>query len=262
MHGLIFRGFPWFISVLRCSADTAAVDLNADLGEGMGDPGSDEALLDIVTSANIACGFHAGDALLMRRTVRAALERDVVIGAHVSYPDRADFGRTETGAPPSQIEADVLYQLAALSGIAAAAGGRVRYVKPHGALYHRITRDEPAAVAVVRALRDYDPDLLLMTLPGSLAVEVARSAGIRTVAEGFADRAYTAEGALVPRDQPGALLTEPREVIAQAGRLATSGQPRVHSLCVHGDTPGAVQLAQQVRSALEAAGVPVGPFLP
>lgn len=238
------------------------MDLNADLGEGMGEPGTDEALLDIVTSANIACGFHAGDPLLMRRTVEAALERDVVIGAHVSYPDRANFGRTETGAAPEQIEADVLFQLAALSGLATAAGGSVRYVKPHGALYHRITRDERAAAAVVRALRDFAADLTLMTLPGSVAVEVAEEAGIRTVAEGFADRAYTAEGALVPRDQPGALVTEPESVIAQAHRLASPGQPAVHSLCVHGDTPGAVQLARQVRAALEAGGIPVQSFLP
>lgn len=238
------------------------MDLNADLGEGMGEPGSDEALLDIVTSANIACGFHAGDALVMRRTVQAALERGVVIGAHVSYPDRANFGRTETGASPGQIEADVLFQLAALSGLATAAGGSVRYVKPHGALYHRIARDESAAVAVVRALRDFAADLMLMTLPGSVAVSVAADAGIRTVAEGFADRAYTADGALVSRDQPGAVLTEPREVIDQAGRLASAGRPAVQSLCVHGDTPGAVQLARQVRSALEEGGIPVRSFLP
>ena len=238
------------------------MDLNADLGEGTGEPGSDEALLDIVTSANIACGFHAGDAPLMRRTVRAALERGVVVGAHVSYLDRARFGRTETGAPPARIEADVLYQLAALSGIAGALGGQVAYVKPHGALYHRIARDESAARAVVRALRDFDPGLMLLTLPGSVAVEVAESAGIRTVAEGFADRAYTTDGALVARELPGAVLTNPVDVIAQAGRLATSGRPKVDSLCVHGDTPGAVQLARQVRAALQEAGVPVRPFLP
>jgi UPF0271 protein len=237
------------------------MDLNADLGEGMGHPGSDEELLDIVTSANIACGFHAGNALLMRRTVRAALARDVVIGAHVSYPDRPHFGRVETGAAPEQIEADVLYQLAALGGFAAAAGGRVSYVKPHGALYHRIARDEQAAAAVVRALLDYDAGLMLMTLPGSVAVDVAHKAGVRTAAEGFADRAYTADGALVPRDQPGAVLTEPREVIAQAARLASSEPPPVHSLCVHGDTPGAVQLAQQVRATLEEAGIRVRAFL-
>ena len=156
----------------------------------------------------------------------------MVIGAHVSYPDRANFGRTETGASPDQIEADVLYQLAALDGLAAAAGGRVRYVKPHGALYHRIARDEDAAAAVVRALRDYEPDLTLMTLPGSVALRLAADAGIRTVAEGFADRAYTADGWLVPRDRPGAVLTEPREVIAQAVRLAASAnRPCTRSAC-------------------------------
>jgi UPF0271 protein len=237
------------------------VDLNADLGEGMGEPGSDEALLDIVTSANVACGFHAGDPSLMRRTIRAALDRGVVIGAHVSYPDRENFGRLETGAPPPQIEADVLYQVAALGALATAAGAQVRYVKPHGALYHRIARDEEAAAAVVRALRAYDQRLLLMTLPGSVAVGIAADAGIGTVAEGFADRAYTADGALLPRDQPGAVLTENQAVIDQAIRLASSGRPVVHSICVHGDTPGAVQLAKQVRAALAERGLPVRSFL-
>jgi UPF0271 protein len=238
------------------------VDLNADLGEGTGEPGSDEALLDVVTSANIACGLHAGGPLLMRRTVRAALERGVVIGAHVSYADRENFGRAETGVEPEQIEVDVLYQLAALGGLARAAGGSVRYVKPHGALYHRIARDERAAAAVVRAMRDYDAQLLLMTLPGSVAIDIAAAGGIRTVAEGFADRAYASDGALVSRDQPGAVLTEPADVIAQAARLAGHPPPIVHSLCVHGDTPGAVRLARQVRSALEEGGIPVRPFLP
>jgi 5-oxoprolinase (ATP-hydrolysing) subunit A len=237
------------------------MDLNADLGEGMGEPGSDEALLDIVTSANIACGFHAGDPSLMRRTIRAALDRGVVIGAHVSYPDRKNFGRLETSAPPPQIEADVLYQVAGLGALATAAGGQVRYVKPHGALYHRIARDEAAAAAVVRALRAYDQRLLLMTLPGSVAARIAADAGIGTVAEGFADRAYTEDGTLLPRDQPGAVLTEDQAVIDQAIRLASSGRPVVHSICVHGDTPGAVQLAKQVRTALAAGGLPVRSFL-
>jgi UPF0271 protein len=234
------------------------VDLNADLGEGMT---GDEQLLDVVTSANIACGFHAGDPSLMRKTLRAAFRRSVVVGAHVSYPDREGFGRRETGAAPEQIEADVLYQLAALAALAAAEGGRVRYVKPHGALYHRIARDEDAAAAVLRALRSYDPGLVLMTLPGSAAVVVAERVGIRTVAEGFADRAYAPDGSLVPRDRPGAVLTASDDVVAQATRLASAQLAAVESLCLHGDTPGALELAGQVRAALEGAGVPLRSFL-
>ena len=241
------------------------MDLNADLGEGAGglDDGgaADEALLDVVTSANIACGFHAGDPSVMRRTVRAAIGRGVVIGAHVSYPDPEGFGRRETGAAPARIEADVLYQLAALGGMAAAAGGRVGYVKPHGALYHRIASDAGAATAVAAALRDYDPAMVLMTLPGSVAVEAAAALGVRTVAEGFADRTYLPDGGLTPRHEPGAVLSDPGDVVAQATRLARSGSPAVDSLCVHGDTPGALELARRVRCALELAGIGVAPFL-
>jgi UPF0271 protein len=248
------------------------LDLNSDLGEGYGRwaLGDDAALLEVVTSANVACGFHAGDPATIDRTVRAAVERGVSIGAQVSYPDLAGFGRRELDVAPADLTADVLYQLGALEAFARAAGSRVRYVKPHGALYNRIARDPVQAAAVVEAVRRYDPALPLLTLPGSAAMDAAREAGVPAVAEGFADRAYTADGRLVSRREPGAVLHDPELVAARALVMATEhrveavdGTPvavEVRSLCVHGDTPGAVDLARQVRAALEQAGVALEPF--
>jgi 5-oxoprolinase (ATP-hydrolysing) subunit A len=248
------------------------LDLNSDLGEGYGRwaLGDDAALLEVVTSANVACGFHAGDPATIDRTVRAAVERGVSIGAQVSYPDLAGFGRRELDVEPADLTADVLYQLGALEAFARAAGSRVRYVKPHGALYNRIARDPVQAAAVVEAVRRYDPALPLLTLPGSAAMDAAREAGVPAVAEGFADRAYTADGRLVSRREPGAVLHDPELVAARALVMATEhrveavdGTPvavEVRSLCVHGDTPGAVDLARQVRAALEQAGVALEPF--
>jgi 5-oxoprolinase (ATP-hydrolysing) subunit A len=250
----------------------ANVDLNSDLGEGYGrwTLGDDAALLDVVTSANVACGFHAGDPATIDRTVRTAVERGVRVGAQVSYPDLAGFGRREMDVAPDDLTADVLYQLGALEAFARAAGSRVRYVKPHGALYNRIARDPVQAAAVVEAIRRYDPSLPLLTLPGSAAMAAAREAGVAAVAEGFADRAYTAEGRLVSRREPGAVLHDPERVATRAVRMATEhrvesvdgGQVevQVRSLCVHGDTPGAVDLARRVRAALEEAGVTLEPF--
>jgi 5-oxoprolinase (ATP-hydrolysing) subunit A len=250
----------------------ANVDLNSDLGEGYGRwaLGDDAALLEVVTSANVACGFHAGDPATIDRTVRTAVEHGVRVGAQVSYPDLAGFGRREMDVAPDDLTADVLYQLGALEAFARAAGSRVRYVKPHGALYNRIARDPVQAAAVVEAIRRYDPSLPLLTLPGSAAMEAAREAGVAAVAEGFADRAYTAEGRLVSRREPGAVLHDPDRVAARAVRMATEhrvesadgGQVevQVRSLCVHGDTPGAVDLARRVRAALEEAGVTLEPF--
>ena len=248
------------------------MDLNSDLGEGYGrwTLGDDAALLEIVTSANVACGFHAGDPATIDRTVRTAVERGVAVGAQVSYPDLVGFGRREIDVPPGDLTADVLYQLGALEAFARAAGSRVRYVKPHGALYNRIVRDPVQAAAVVEAVRRYDPALPLLTLPGSAAMRAAENAGIQAVAEGFADRAYTGEGRLVSRREPGAVLHDPEQVAARAVAMATEGRVEtadggevaveIRSLCVHGDTPGAVDLARAVRSALVDAGVALEAF--
>jgi UPF0271 protein len=250
-----------------------AVDLNADLGEGFGAwrLGDDDALLAIVTSANIACGFHAGDPLILRRCCTAAVARGVAIGAQVSYRDLAGFGRREMDVPPDELTAEVLYQIAALDGIARAEGGRVRYVKPHGALYNRIARDPVQAAAVAAAVASYDRSLPLLTLPGSVAAQAAADAGLRAAAEAFADRAYTPEGTLVPRREPGAVLSDPAEVSARAVGLATHGRVaaaggqeitiRPESICVHGDTPGAVEIARAVRHGLREAGVRVASFV-
>jgi 5-oxoprolinase (ATP-hydrolysing) subunit A len=248
------------------------LDLNSDLGEGYGRwaLGDDAALLEVVTSANVACGFHAGDPATIDRTVRTAVERGVAVGAQVSYPDLVGFGRREIDVPPGDLTADVLYQIGALEAFARAAGSRVRYVKPHGALYNRIARDPVQAAAVVEAIRRYDPSLPLLTLPGSAAMQAAQEAGIPAVGEGFADRAYTSEGRLVSRREPGSVLHDPGQVAARAVVMATEGRVetaggeevavQVRSICVHGDTPGAVGLARAVRSALEEAGVTVESF--
>ncbi|MEV5830027.1 5-oxoprolinase subunit PxpA [Spirillospora sp. NPDC052242] len=248
----------------------AVIDINADLGEGFGiwELGDDLALLDVITSANVACGFHAGDPLIMRRVCAAAVERGVTIGAQVSYRDLAGFGRREMDVAAPELTAEVLYQLAALDGIARAEGGRVAYVKPHGALYNRVARDEAQARAVVEAVRAYDASLPLLTLPGSAVHEVA--GGLTVVAECFADRAYTPAGRLVSRREPGAVVHDAGEVVRRAVRMAVDGRVtaadgsdvelRARSMCVHGDTPGAVELARAVRAALAGAGVALEPF--
>jgi len=248
----------------------AVIDINADLGEGFGvwTLGDDLALLPLVTSANVACGFHAGDPLIMRRVCAAAVAEGVTIGAQVSYRDLAGFGRREIDVAPEELTAEVLYQLAALDGIARACGGRVAYVKPHGALYNRIVRDPVQAAAVVEAVTVYDPELPMLTLPGSKVYDVAGR--LTVIAECYADRAYTPEGTLVSRRKQGAVLHDPAEVAARAVRMATEGTvtavdgSTIHlearSLCVHGDTPGAVALATAIREALTGAGVTPTPF--
>jgi UPF0271 protein len=237
------------------------VDLNADLGEGFGAwrLGDDEALLDIVTSANVACGFHAGDPSTMRRVCAAAAERGVAIGAQVGYRDLAGFGRRRIDYDPDELRDDLLYQIGALDAFARLAGSRVSYVKPHGALYNTAVREEGQAGAVVAAVAAFDRSLPVLGLPGSALLRLADGAGLRPVEEGFADRRYRPDGTLAPRTEPGALLTGAEEVVAQALRLAT-GTGRVASLCLHGDTPGAVTLAGAVRAALEAEGVRLAPF--
>jgi UPF0271 protein len=228
-----------------------AVDLNADVGEGFPD---DVRLLDVVTSANVACGFHAGSAETMRAVCAAAAERGVAIGAHPSYRDRQGFGRRDLDVPLDTLRADVAEQLAALTGIAAGEGAEVTYVKPHGALYTRAIGDGEVARAIVDAVVDYG--VAMLAWPGSELFDQARAAGLETYAEGFADRGY-ANGRLVPRGEPGALLAAP-EAASQAVELARAGE--VRSICVHGDSPGAADLAAQVRAALTAAGLTVRRF--
>jgi UPF0271 protein len=249
------------------------IDLNADLGESYGTwvLGDDEAMLDIVTSANVACGFHAGDPRTLRRTVAAAAERGVVVGAQVGYDDLAGFGRRHIDVAPDDLEADVLYQLGALEAMCRPAGTRVAYLKPHGALYHRVGVDEVQARAVVAAVQAYDSSLPVLGQPGSVFLRVAEAAGLRTVAEGFADRGYRADGRLVPRSEPGAVLDDPDTVAHRVVRMAVEGVVLsaegdvvalpARSVCTHGDSPGAVEMARATRAALEAAGVRVASFV-
>ncbi len=248
------------------------MDLNSDLGEGFGrwELGDDDALLEVVTSANVACGFHAGDAVTMRRVCERAVERGVAIGAQVGYRDLPGFGRRFIDVEPYALTQDVVYQLGALQGFAAVAGSRVRYVKPHGALYNAIVSHEEQAAAVVQAVLDHDASLPVMGLPGSAWLRQAEQAGLRVVREAFADRAYTPDGALVSRRLPGAVLHDADEIARRCLAMAT-GQPVVDvdggelhlspdSICVHGDTPGAVVIARRVRAELERAGVALTTF--
>ncbi|MCP2256866.1 UPF0271 protein [Streptoalloteichus tenebrarius] len=246
---------------------TAAIDLNADLGEGFGNwrMGDDAALLDVVTSANVACGFHAGDPVTMRRTCRLAAERGVSVGAHVGYRDLAGFGRRFVDVAPEELAADVLYQLGALDACARAAGTCVRYVKPHGALYNTLVHHEEQAAAVVDAVREFDPALPVLGLPGAVWLRLAAEAGLPVRHEAFADRAYTPEGTLVSRREPNAVLHDPALIAERGLTLATRGEVvavdgsvvrlRADSICVHGDTPGAVEAARALRAGLERAGV-------
>jgi UPF0271 protein len=248
------------------------VDLNADLGEGFGvwRLGEDEQLLEVITSANVACGFHAGDPTTMRRVCAAAVDRGVAIGAQVGYRDLVGFGRRRIEIEPEDLAADVLYQLGALEACARAAGSRIRYVKPHGALYNTAADDRGQAEAVAVAVAAFDPSLPLLALPGSAMEDAAHAAGLPFVPEAFADRAYLPSGRLVPRAEPGAVIDDPYEVVARAAAFAlhhrvtaTDGsvlavEPR--SLCVHGDTPGAVYLAGEIRRTLVDAGVTLAPF--
>ncbi|HEY7009168.1 MAG TPA: 5-oxoprolinase subunit PxpA [Jatrophihabitantaceae bacterium] len=238
------------------------IDLNADLGEGFGawTLGDDDALLDVITSANVACGFHAGDPRTMQRVCARAHTRGVAIGAQVGYRDLAGFGRRRIDVAPDDLSADVLYQLGALDAFARVAGTRVRYVKPHGALYNTAADDEAQAGAVAGAVARYDAGLPLLGLPSSALESAARRAGIPFVAEAFADRAYTPDGRLVPRTEPGAVHSDEATVVAQAVRFATEGHAA--SVCLHGDTPGAVALARAVRAALEGRGVTLASFAP
>jgi 5-oxoprolinase (ATP-hydrolysing) subunit A len=249
------------------------IDLNADVGESFGawTLGDDDAMLGVVTSANVACGFHAGDPLTLRTTCRYAAERGVVVGAQVGYRDLAGFGRRFVDVAPDELAADVVYQIGALDAMARISGTRVAYVKPHGALYNAIVSHEAQARAVVEAVAAVDRSLPIMGLPGSVVLELAAAAGLRTIVEAFADRAYTSDGRLVPRGQPGAVLRDVDAVTARVVRLVrdrvvlavdgTDVAVEAESVCIHGDTPGAVGMARSVRSALEAEGVEIRPFV-
>ena len=248
------------------------MDLNADLGEGFGAwaAGDDDSLLELVTSANVACGFHAGDPTIMRALCVDAAARRVAIGAHVAYRDPAGFGRrfVDYGAP--ELADIVLYQVAALDGIARSAGTAVRYVKPHGALYNTALHDRVQAGAVVAAIRSYSRNMAVLCQPDTELSRCAEAAGLRVVAEAFVDRAYLPSGGLVPRREPGVVLIDPDEVAERALRMAVDGEVvavdgtrvplKPESLCVHGDTPGAVAIADAVRTSLTAAGVRLEPF--
>jgi len=237
------------------------LDLNADVAESFGRwrLGDDDTLLPLLTSANVACGFHAGDARTIRETVTRCAALGVVVGAQVSYRDLAGFGRRAMDVDAADLEADVLYQLAAVDGLARVAGVRARYVKPHGALYHRVLDDDEQAAAVVAAVAVWDAGAAVLTQPGELARQAA-AAGLTVVLEAFADRGYTESGRLVPRSAPGALPTEPAAAAEQALRLAADD--RFGSLCIHGDTPGAPRIAAAVRAALLGAGHELAPFRP
>jgi UPF0271 protein len=229
-------------TILTC-VDGPVVDLNADLGEEVTD---DAALIAVVTSANVACGYHAGTTATMRTVCAEAVRRGVSIGAQVSYDDRPNFGRVAREVPTDVLREQVADQVGRLSDIAEAEGGRVRYLKPHGALYHRVHHDGDQAEGVLRG----SGDLPVLGMPGSLLLDLARGAGRGTWHEGFPDRGYDADGRLLPRDRPGALVGDVDEVAANAVRLAAV----VDSVCVHGDSPGAVTSATAVRRALETAG--------
>lgn len=250
----------------------AAIDLNADLGEGFGHSRlpEDEALLDLVSSANIACGFHAGDATTMRDTVRAAKSRGVTIGAHPSYPDVPGFGRRELGLSPKQIRFHVASQLRALRDVCAGEGAKLSYVKPHGALYNRAAKDSRVADAIVQAISDVEARLLLLGLAGSEMARAAEQGGVAFAAEAFADRAYNSDGSLVPRSEPGAVIHDVQAAVERAITLVKSNtivaqdgttlRMSAQSLCVHGDNPDAAPMLRELRARLEEAGVSVAPF--
>ena len=240
------------------------IDLNCDMGEGAG---FDEEIMPLVTSANVACGFHAGDPTSLRATLRLARRHGVAVGAHPAYPDREGFGRAAVARSPEQVRDDVVYQVAALGGLCRAEGVALGHVKPHGALYNAAAQDRALAQAICEAVRAVDPGLRVVCLAGSPMAEVVRAAGLACGEEAFADRAYTEQGTLVPRSQPGAVILDPARVAEQVSALAREGRVtsaggrvvpvRAETVCVHGDTPGAVALLRAIRARLAADGVEV-----
>lgn len=249
-----------------------SMDLNSDVGESFGrwSLGDDTAMFKSVSSANVACGFHAGDPTVIRRTCREAVAAGVVVGAHVGYRDLAGFGRRFVDMDPNELADDVVYQIGALQALAATEGARVRYVKPHGGLYNAIVSHTAQARAVVDAVKSVDPGLPILGLPGSEVLRLAEAAGLRAVSEAFADRAYNPDGTLVSRSLPGAVLHDPAEVAEHVLRMATDSAIRAvdgsilkinaDSICVHGDSPGAVAMAVAVKAALSDAGITIRAF--
>ena len=249
------------------------IDLNADLGESFGvwQLGDDEAMLEVVTSANVACGFHAGDPALLLRTCGAAAARGVRIGAQVSYRDLAGFGRRFIDVAPEDLTADVIYQIGALQALARVAGSVVSYVKPHGALYNTIVNDHAQARAVAEAVHAVDPNLPVLGLSGSVFFAEAQRLGLRTVPEAFADRSYRPDGQLVSRRERNAVLHDVAEIADRVASMVNTGRVfavdgstipiTVESVCVHGDSPGAVQIANAVRDRLQADGVELNAFV-
>jgi 5-oxoprolinase (ATP-hydrolysing) subunit A len=248
------------------------VDINCDMGESFGPwrMGADAEVLRHVTSANVACGAHAGDPSVMRRTVRLALAAGVAVGAHPGFADLQGFGRREMTVDPGELEDSLIAQIGALSAIAGAEGIRLQHVKAHGALYNMAARQRPLADAIARAITACGGGLIMFGLPNSALIDAGRAAGLRVAAEGFADRAYEEDGSLTPRGRPGAVIDEPEAVVARALRMARDGvvltaagrevPVRIDTICVHGDTPGAPELARRIRTALAAAGAGVTPI--
>ncbi|WP_058909809.1 LamB/YcsF family protein [Entomohabitans teleogrylli] len=249
------------------------IDLNSDLGESYGQwkMGDDAAILRVVSSANVACGFHAGSPDGILETLRAAAACGVTVGAHVSYPDLVGFGRRNMDVASEELIADVIYQIGALQGLAKAAGTPVRYVKPHGALYNTIAANERQALAVIDAIKAVAPELPLVALAGAPIIALAHSRGLNTIAEAFADRAYHADGTLVSRREAGAVLHDPQQVAQRMLQLVTEGGVAsvegtftaiaADSICVHGDSPGAIDMARQVRQILESHGIAIRSFV-
>ena len=246
------------------------IDLNCDMGEsfGMYKMGLDEEVIKYITSASIACGFHAGDPMWMRHTVRLAEEHDVAVGAHPSFPDLMGFGRRNMNMTPEEAKNDIIYQMGALQAFTNSKS--LQHVKPHGAMYNRAVDDEPLARAICEAALEVDPETILLALAGSRWVEIAEEMGVKVAREIFADRALNADGSLVSRSQPGAVLHSIEEVVDRSLRMVTEGKAtaitgeeievQAESLCIHGDTPGAVEMARSLRQALESAGAKVSPL--
>ncbi len=248
------------------------IDLNSDLGESYGQwrMGDDAAILPVVSSANVACGFHAGDPAGIFSTLKSAKANGVAVGAHVAYPDLVGFGRRNMDIASDELTADVIYQIGALQGLARAAGSEVRYVKPHGALYNTIAHDKRQALAVIAAIKAVDPTLPLVVLAGSPLAQLAKEEGLTVIAEAFADRAYHADGTLVSRREAGAVLHDPQQVAQRMLQLITEGglasiegtftRIDADSICVHGDSPGAIEMARQLRALLEKNGIVIRSF--
>lgn len=250
----------------------ASIDLNCDLGESFGayTIGMDAEILPYVTSANIACGFHAGDPLVMKRSVELCVENGVKIGAHPGLPDLQGFGRRKMAISPKEAEADVAYQIGALQGFCIAAGTRLHHVKPHGALYNMAAKDYDLALAIATAVKNVAPDAVLLALSGSEMIRAAEAVGIRAASEVFADRGYQPDGTLVPRGTPGAMITDENEAIARVLQMAQEGTVvandgstvplKADSVCVHGDGPKALLFVQNLAAALPAARIAVKAF--